>query len=114
MKISDEVNTIEEIVKRILTIELNIELIIVDDCSTDGTRDVLKKIKEKYPDKKIKIFYQDINQGKGAALKKGFEHVHGDYTVIQDADLEYDPQEYHKLLVLLKKIMQTLYTVLVL
>src|SRR4030042_2365159 len=70
------------------------EIIIVDDCSSDGTRDVLRTIKRK----NIKIFYNDRNVGKGETLRNGFINCSGDIILIQDADLEYDPYEYPKLL----------------
>lgn len=72
------------------------EIILVDDFSTDGTREILKTLKDKY-----KIYYHDINKGKGAAIQTALNYVTGDYTVIQDADLEYSPADYDKLLPLL-------------
>ena len=71
------------------------EIICVDDCSTDGTRDVLKKEVEPRVDK---VIYKEKNEGKGAALRTGFQQVSGDFVIVQDADLEYDPNEYPKLL----------------
>ena len=71
------------------------EIVIVDDCSVDGTREILKKEIEPLVDK---IFYHDINKGKGAALSTGFKYVTGDIVVIQDADLEYNPREYPQLI----------------
>jgi glycosyltransferase involved in cell wall biosynthesis len=86
----NEKDTIENLVNAVRKTSIRpLEIIIVDDCSTDGTRDVLKE--------KInvdKIIYHDKNMGKGAALRTGFQHVTGDVVVVQDADLEYDPQEY--------------------
>jgi len=67
------------------------EIIIVDDCSKDGTRDILKQTIEPMADR---IIYHEVNRGKGAALRTGFQHATGDVVVVQDADLEYDPQEY--------------------
>ncbi|GHS94269.1 glycosyl transferase [Synergistales bacterium] len=69
------------------------EIIVVDDCSTDGTREVLKKISHKID----KIIYHDSNKGKGGALRTGFSEASGDIVIVQDADLEYDPSEYPKL-----------------
>lgn len=91
----NEVNTIREIIQRVMDVDLDKELLIVDDYSTDGTRDVLKSM-EKGPN--IRVFYHDKNKGKGAALRTGFRNVTGDIVIIQDADLEYNPQEYHKLI----------------
>ena len=73
----------------------NFEIIIVDDCSTDGTKETLKKLELK---KNIKVFSHDHNLGKGAAIKTAIQHVCGDLLLIQDADLEYDPFDYDKLL----------------
>jgi glycosyltransferase involved in cell wall biosynthesis len=71
------------------------EIVIVDDCSFDGTREILKKEIEPLVDK---IFYHAVNKGKGAALRTGFKYITGDIVVIQDADLEYNPQEYPRLI----------------
>ena len=68
----------------------NQEIIVVDDCSTDGTRELLKSLENT----DIKIFYHDINKGKGAALRTGFNNATGDICIVQDADLEYDPKEF--------------------
>lgn len=92
----NEKNTILEILKRIETVSLPLdkEIIVIDDCSTDGTREILKSL----PPEKYKIFYQEANQGKGAAVRLGFGHVSGDIIIVQDADLEYNPAEYPKLI----------------
>jgi len=90
----NEVNTIEDIVGRVLALGLVDEIIVVDDCSTDGTRGILKALSND----NVRIFYHDINQGKGASLRTGFKEAKGDIVIIQDADLEYDPAEYPKLI----------------
>jgi glycosyltransferase involved in cell wall biosynthesis len=92
----NERSTIQEIVTAVKNSPVpDKEIVIVDDCSTDGTRDVLKTQIAPQVDK---IVYHELNQGKGAALRTGFKHVTGDVVVVQDADLEYDPQEYERLL----------------
>jgi len=86
--------TIEEILRRVSEVNLGKEIIVVDDCSTDGTRDLYPKLNPKIN----KLIILEKNMGKGAAIREGLKYVTGEYTIIQDADLEYDPQEYHKLL----------------
>ena len=95
----NEAKTISKIIDKIaaVTLPFEKEIIVVDDFSTDGTREILQAI-EKDSNKNIKVVYQDKNQGKGAALKSGFSLAKGDIVIIQDADLEYDPQEYPKLI----------------
>lgn len=95
MPVYNEAATIQKIVTRVLDNLYEAELIIVDDCSTDGTREKLTDIAK---DQKVKVFFHTKNQGKGAALRTGFEHVTGEVVIIQDADLEYDPREYKQLL----------------
>ena len=97
--IYNEAEHLEEILRQIQAVDVGMEkeLILVDDCSTDGTRDILNAL-QKSEDNSAKIFFHEINRGKGATLRTGFEHVTGDITLIQDADLEYDPQDYPKLL----------------
>lgn len=90
----NEKGTIEEIVKRIEAVPIDKEIIIVDDCSSDGTRDILAKMENRG----IRVIYHEKNMGKGAALRTGFGFAQGDIVIIQDADLEYDPQEYPKLI----------------
>jgi glycosyltransferase involved in cell wall biosynthesis len=93
----NEEKTLVQIIDRVRAVDVPKELILVDDGSTDGTRDLMKnKIEGCYPD--VRVFYHEINKGKGAAVRTGFEQCKGDYVIIQDADLEYDPREYHALL----------------
>lgn len=92
----NEEKTIEEIVKRVIKTRSSDEIIIVNDASTDNTESELKKIKTKYP--LIKIFRHEKNAGKGAAIITGIAKAGGDYILIQDADLEYDPADIVKML----------------
>lgn len=95
----NETETIEKILERINRVQLPIakEIIIIDDYSTDGTRELLKKL-EVERSSQIKVIYHEHNRGKGAALRTGFQAATGSWILIQDADLEYDPEDYHKLL----------------
>src|SRR3989304_4136778 len=91
----NEAKTIRDIIKKVEGVDLDKELIIVDDYSSDGTRDILKGMEG---DSNLRIFYHQKNMGKGAALRTGFKQASGDIVIIQDADLEYNPQEYHRLI----------------
>jgi glycosyltransferase involved in cell wall biosynthesis len=94
--IYNEKNTIEKILNRVQKVDIPLEkeIILVDDCSQDGGKEILKKLQGN----KIKVFFHEKNQGKGAALRTGFSHASGDLVLIQDADLEYNPAEYPVLL----------------
>lgn len=94
----NEQDTIEEIVRRVLAVPVRLELIVVDDASTDRTGEILTRLQA---DLGFRLVRQPRNQGKGAALRTGFAQVTGDIVVIQDADLEYSPEEYPSLIELI-------------
>jgi glycosyltransferase involved in cell wall biosynthesis len=96
MPVFNEYTTIAKIVRKVLAVDLEKELIIVDDKSGDGSWEILMKLDRE--NREIRLFRHGRNRGKGAALRTGFGHVEGDVVVIQDADLEYDPGEFSKLL----------------
>ncbi|MCI0642153.1 MAG: glycosyltransferase family 2 protein [Gemmataceae bacterium] len=90
----NEVQWIRELVRRVEAVPIPKEIILIDDCSTDGTRDILRQLELRGHI----VLYQETNQGKGAALRAGFARASGDVIVVQDADLEYDPAEYPRLI----------------
>ena len=90
----NEKKTIKDVYERIRAVDITKEIILVDDCSTDGTREIVKGLASN----DTRIFFHEQNMGKGAALRTGFREAKGDILIIQDADLEYDPQEYPKLI----------------
>ncbi len=92
----NENKTISKIIDKILSLRnINLQIIVIDDCSTDGTREILKN---KISKKVDKVIYHNVNKGKGAAIKSSIKLIKGDIVIIQDADLEYDPMDYYKLL----------------
>jgi glycosyltransferase involved in cell wall biosynthesis len=95
MPVYNEKKTIQTIIGRVMGVPLEKELIIVDDGSTDGTREILKEFDGR---PNIKVVLHEKNRGKGAAIATGLKHITGDYVIIQDADLEYHPEEYSRLL----------------
>jgi glycosyltransferase involved in cell wall biosynthesis len=93
----NEKDTLIELLNRVKAVTgIEKEIILVNDASTDGTTEILKDLEANDP--YVKVFYHKVNQGKGAALRTGFQHTTGEYVLVQDADLEYDPNDYHKLL----------------
>jgi glycosyltransferase involved in cell wall biosynthesis len=115
MPVYNERSTIEEILERVLKVSVEKEVIIVDDGSTDGTREMLEKLAEEFKESplidgvspstrdgrnrgSVRILFQEKNCGKGAALRRGFREARGEVVIVQDADLEYDPEDYGRLL----------------
>jgi glycosyltransferase involved in cell wall biosynthesis len=95
MPVYNEKETVSKIIDKVLKVDIVKELIIVDDGSTDGTREVLKALPA---EGRVKMIFHEKNMGKGAALRTGFQHVSGEVVVIQDADLEYDPNELREMI----------------
>jgi glycosyltransferase involved in cell wall biosynthesis len=92
----NEAKTIHEILRRVRAVPIRKQIIVVDDDSKDGTRQVLRELAEREPD--LTIVFHEVNQGKGAALRTGFKHATGQVVIVQDADLEYEPEQYPQLL----------------
>ncbi len=98
MPVFNEKATIDEIIRRTLAVPVRVQLIVVDDCSTDGTREMLTTLQREMG---FTLILQPQNAGKGSALRRGFQEVRGDLVVIQDADLEYSPEEFPELIELI-------------
>jgi glycosyltransferase involved in cell wall biosynthesis len=91
----NEVATIDALLDRVANVPIDKEMIVVDDCSTDGTTELLRRLERR---EGVRVLFHERNRGKGAALRTGFGAARGDIVVVQDADLEYDPREYPRLL----------------
>ena len=96
MPVYNEERTLEEIVEAVLATPYEKELLLVDDASRDGSAEIMRRLAERHAE--IRCFHHEENRGKGAALATGFAQVRGDVVIVQDADLEYDPHDYSKLL----------------
>jgi glycosyltransferase involved in cell wall biosynthesis len=99
----NEAATLEETIRRVRGVNISKEIIVVDDASTDGSRDILKRLEAEAKSEKasadaLKVLFQPFNQGKGAAIRAGLSLVTGEAVIIQDADLEYDPHDFARLL----------------
>ena len=96
MPVYNEQATLREVISRVLAVPLEIELICIDDGSRDGSREILSELQSTHP--QIRVLLQPRNMGKGAALRRGIQEATGDFVLVQDADLEYDPSDYPALL----------------
>lgn len=96
----NERKTLFDLIRKVLDVPLPIdrELILIDDFSTDGTRELYHRLDTEFPGATFRVLMHDVNQGKGAALRTGYAHAQGDIIIVQDADLEYDPNDYPRLL----------------
>jgi len=93
----NEESTVSEVIKKVRDVDIDKEIIVIDDGSTDRTAQEIEKAKKKKGDK-LRVFYNPVNFGKGAGIRIGYKFAQGDIVIIQDADLELNPDEYHQLL----------------
>lgn len=98
MPVFNEKKTVLRMIERVLAVPIDKQLIIVDNCSTDGTREILNSISAEHTDHDVKVIYHPRNLGRGTSVRTGLAHCTGDYTITQGADLEYDPEEWHLLI----------------